>query len=333
MNMFGPEPVHDSEAVLARLQALVAAAHATGAPVVLIRHNGPPGTEGEPGTSGWELHLALNPERAAVVIDKTSDNAFLRTNLSAWLVQNGVRRVVIGGMLTDYCIDSTVRAAHDLGYEVVLAADAHSTAANQVLSAPQIIAHHNIVLSGFAQVRPAAEIDFAAPETGLSIPNLTPGDLAAIQAGLAEWRVYERWLSQGEGAPYWPHTHPSMVADRLHQLWDPAFKLRPRYTDPPPWEMGVARTFIQPLIDTPMFVRKTAVQAVTKAFDHLLQNPRNPLSPHINKLTDDLYSYDARDIRLIYVPHVTTDPDGRERRVIFLLWAAPGVPERNPFAF
>lgn len=332
MNMFGPEPVHDSEAVLARLQTLVAAAHAHGAPVVLIRHNGPPGTEGEPGTPGWELHPALQVEQAAAVIDKTSDNAFLRTNLSAWLLQNGVRRLVIGGMLTDYCIDSTVRAAHDLGYDVVLAADAHSTANNPVLSAPQIIAHHNVVLSGFAEVRPAAEIDFAPAEPGPTIPNLTPGDIAAIQAGLAEWAVYEGWLARGEGQPYWPHTHPARVADTLHQLYDPAFKLRPRYTDPPPWEMGIARTFIQPLQDTPMFVRKAAVQAVTKAFDHLLQNPRNPLSPHINRVADDLYSYDGRDIRLFYVPNVLTDTDGRERRIIFLLWAAPGVPERNPFA-
>ncbi|MEZ4516548.1 MAG: hypothetical protein R3C44_06820 [Chloroflexota bacterium] len=187
-------------------------------------------------------------------------------------------------------------------------------------------------MTGFGDVCTAANVSFEASETTTPIEHLTPGDMAAIQAGLAEWQIYDRWLAQGDAAPYWPYTHPAQVADTLHQLWDPAFKLRDKYTDPPPWEMGISRTFIQPRMDTPMFIRKSAVQTITKAFDHLLQNPRNPLSPHIHQLDGDLYSYDARDIRLIYVPHVITDTNGRERRYIFLLWAAPGIPERNPFA-
>lgn len=332
-HLFTSEPVFESERTGRTLQGLVERARDAQAPVLFIRHDGGQGAADERGTPGWEILADLQPDAGTVTIDKDSDNAFLRTGLAAWLLQNGIGRLVICGMLTEYCVDSTVRAAHDLGYSVILVADGHSTHDSETLSAAQIIAHHNTVLSGFAEVKPAAEVDFASAAATLKISGLTAGDVAAIQAGLVEWQHYERWLAHGDARPYWPHTHPALVSDTLHQLWEPEFKLRGRYTDPPPWEMGIARTFIQPLLDTPMFVRKQAVQAVTKAFDHLLQNPRNPLSPHINHLGDDLYSYDARDIRLFYVPHVTTDVNGRERRYIFLLWAAPGVPERNPFAF
>jgi nicotinamidase-related amidase len=326
---FAPEPIHEAGPVRATLQDLIRRAYDTGAPVLFVRDS----RAGEASHPGAEIPPDLQPERAAAHFDADAGNAFLRSGLAPWLVANGIDRLIVAGFRTEYSVDSTVRAAHGLGYPVVLVANGHSTIDSPILNAAQIIAHHTYVLRAFAAVIPASEIDFATAAPSTPIEGLTPGDAAAIRAGLAEWAVYERWLSQGEGAPYWPHTHPARVADTLHQLWDPAFKLRGRYTDPPPWEMGIARTFIQPLRDTPLFVRKQAVQSVTKAFDHLLQNPRNPLSPHITHLTDNLYSYDARDIRLIYVPHVTTDINGRERRYIFLLWAAPGVPERNPFAF
>ena len=75
---------------------------------------------------------------------------------------------------------------------------------------------HNSVLAAFADVRPAAEIDFqAAPPPVIMAEALTAADLAAIQSGLDEWGVYEQWLRTGEGHPFWPHTHPARISDTL----------------------------------------------------------------------------------------------------------------------
>jgi len=55
-------------------------------------------------------------------------------------------------------VDTTVRRALGLGYGVVLVADAHSTVDNGVLSAAQIIAHHNATLSNITSFGPRARL-------------------------------------------------------------------------------------------------------------------------------------------------------------------------------
>jgi nicotinamidase-related amidase len=336
VNMFEPEPVYQATEVLAILRRLIDKARAAGAPVIFVRHNGAAGEPDEPNTSGWEIHREIAPMAGDVIVDKHEDDAFYQTPLAGILAAQGIRHVVIGGMLTECCIDTTVRRAKSLDYAVTLAADAHSTHPEYhpgSLTAEQVIAHHNNVLTGFASVLPAAEITFESGSLpGFELEAITAADRAAIQSGLAEWPVYERWLSSGEGQPFWPYTHPNRVADSLRALWDPAFRPRDHYLDPPRWEAAVARTFWQPLENIPPAFRKANLQMVKGAIDHLLQNPRNPLSAQIKQLEGDLWLYDSRDLRLFYVPHVTTDRDGRERRYVFLIWLAPGVPVHNPFA-
>jgi len=277
-------------------------------------------------------------------VDKWTPDAFHQTNLAGVLAARGIDRLVLAGMQTEYCIDTTCRRACSQGYQVVLAADAHSTYPD-VLPAEQTIAHHNATLAAFADVQPAAGIAFdTAPALDLPVEALTTADRAGIAAGLAEWSEYDRWLATGHGHPYWPHSHPGRVADALRQLKDPDHQPHSRYGEPPRWEMGLSRSFYTPLENIPPAFRAAAVQSVNKAIDHLLQNPRNPLSPHMRAILDltdrpptvrpgeQLWLYDARDLRLFYIPTLTHDPTGAERRYVFVLWLAPGVPVRNPFA-
>ncbi|MNY71725.1 Isochorismatase family protein [compost metagenome] len=68
--------------------------------------------------------------------------------------------------MTQFCVDTTVRRAVSLGYDVTLVADGHTTADSAHLAHVDIIAHHNETLDGFGagdaevDVRPAAEIFF-----------------------------------------------------------------------------------------------------------------------------------------------------------------------------
>lgn len=162
----GEEAAHGIEGVIDRVNELIAGARAAGAPVLLVQHeeDGGPLAHGAP---GWQLVQGLAVTDADPRLRKTTPNAFHATNLQPWLQQHGITRLVVCGLQTDFCVDTSVRQALPLGYAVALASDAHSTT-DGVISATQVIAHHNRTLRYMThfgpeiQVRPAAEIAFTA---------------------------------------------------------------------------------------------------------------------------------------------------------------------------
>ena len=135
--------------VLPRIGMLIARARARGRPVIYVQHDGSRGHVLEPGSKGWELHPSLRPSADEPVIRKRESDSFFETTLDEELKKRGVTRVVSAGGMTEYCVDTTCRRATSLGYDVTLASDAHLTRDNGVLTAANIIAHHNFVLNDF----------------------------------------------------------------------------------------------------------------------------------------------------------------------------------------
>jgi nicotinamidase-related amidase len=157
-------PVPNGERLLENAEALIRNARQAGTPGVHVRHADGPGHPLERGTAGWEIHPRVAPEEDEPVVDKEIPDWFLGTTLGDELGSRGIERLVLAGMQTEFCVDTTCRRASGLGYEVTLAADAHGTWDTEHLSAAQVVAHHNEVLgSGFADVVPAAEARFGDP--------------------------------------------------------------------------------------------------------------------------------------------------------------------------
>lgn len=154
----GGPPVFEASTVLANIQALLAQARENGVPVIFLQHT-EEGSEFERGSATWLLHPELAVRDDEPVIEKTTPDSFFETNLATVLDRNAIRHLVIAGNQTDFCIDTTCRAAKSRGYQVTLAADAHGTWDSPHLSAAQIKAHHNHVLGMvFAEVLPSAAI-------------------------------------------------------------------------------------------------------------------------------------------------------------------------------
>lgn len=70
---------------------------------------------------------AIKPIGDEIVIPKTSSSVFISTNIHYVLGNLGVRHLIVAGLLTDQCVDSTVRDACDYGYLVTLVTDACAT--------------------------------------------------------------------------------------------------------------------------------------------------------------------------------------------------------------
>jgi len=80
-----------------------------------------------PGTTGADIHRNVEPTSNENVIVKHFPNSFRDTGLYDMLKEKDVKDLVICGMMTHMCIDATVRAAKDLGFNCVLIKDACAT--------------------------------------------------------------------------------------------------------------------------------------------------------------------------------------------------------------
>jgi nicotinamidase-related amidase len=78
-------------------------------------------------TPGCEIHASVKPRADEAVIVKHYPSSFRETDLAERLEQAGVDELVICGSMTHMCIDTTTRAAFDLGYKCHVVADACAT--------------------------------------------------------------------------------------------------------------------------------------------------------------------------------------------------------------
>ncbi|MTD28118.1 cysteine hydrolase family protein [Erwinia sorbitola] len=146
--LHGPQAPHDKARLLHNVSHLMMAARARQVPLFFAQHTGPADSPIAAGSTLWQLAAELPLSDSDRCFSKTRPCCFTATPLLSWLQDAGVKRLVIVGMKTEYCVDTTCRAAADLGFEVVLVSDAHSTTDSAVLTAEQIIAHHNTTLAG-----------------------------------------------------------------------------------------------------------------------------------------------------------------------------------------
>ncbi len=134
-------------------------------PVFHVQHiaSKPGATFFLPNTPGAKIHENVAPMAGETILQKNFPNSFRGTDLLERLKQDEVTRLVVAGMMTHMCIDTTVRAAFDLGFSCELAHDACATKAlsfgSEIVPARQVHISFLSALRGvFANVLSAREI-------------------------------------------------------------------------------------------------------------------------------------------------------------------------------
>ena len=79
------------------------------------------------GSEAWELDKELKPNSSDLIIDKNRYSAFQGTDLDDWLGKNGVEDLIISGVMTNLCCETTARDAFGYDYRVFFVADATAT--------------------------------------------------------------------------------------------------------------------------------------------------------------------------------------------------------------
>ena len=165
-----------------QVQRLVGQARSGGDLVIWVLHGEPgTGTVFDPASGHVRLMTGLIPAAGEPVITKTSHNAFTTTNLQQLLTTRAIRDLVVCGIRTEQCCETTARVASDLGYDVTFVIDATATspiahrdapsdrtvaeilADPRTLSTDDILARTEYALAGrFATISTVAELTGSA---------------------------------------------------------------------------------------------------------------------------------------------------------------------------
>jgi nicotinamidase-related amidase len=109
-------------------RALISAWRATGRPLIHTRHDSvtvdSPLAPGQPGN---DFKAGFAPLSGELVVAKTVNSAFIGTDLEAWLRRAGIRQLILFGIATDMCVSTTARMGANLGFDILIAADACHT--------------------------------------------------------------------------------------------------------------------------------------------------------------------------------------------------------------
>ena len=155
-------------AYVERQQALIDGARSAGIPVVQIFHVSPEGVFSE--ASGFVKTLDPLRIEPDALFRKTRHSALVGSGLDVWLVGQGIHRIIVSGIRTEQCCETTTRHASDLGYAVDFVAEATLTfpmtdAAGRTWSAQEIRARTELVLAGrFARIARVEEALAGAAE-------------------------------------------------------------------------------------------------------------------------------------------------------------------------
>ena len=155
-----------AQSYLQHQNALIEGARARGIPIVRIFHGDGDEVPENPFSivSGFVRPLAgLTDFDAAATFTKHRHSALIDTGLPVWLTQNQIRRILISGIRTEQCCETTARHASDLGWKIDYVLDATLTfdmrqADGQTLHAADIKTRTATVLEGrFARICSVAQ--------------------------------------------------------------------------------------------------------------------------------------------------------------------------------
>ena len=143
-------------AVLANIADLLAACRSTGVEVVYVQHEEAPGPDGVADTEGWEIHDSVRPEPGEKIVRKRFNSAFKDTDLLRHLRSRVISTLILVGIQTEYCVDTTCRVAFEHGFRIIMPEGTNTTYDNGEVPARQIYELYNerIFAGRFAEVIP-----------------------------------------------------------------------------------------------------------------------------------------------------------------------------------
>lgn len=138
------------ESVITHINELVSKARARSVPVIWVQHSD---EELEIDSEKWKIVPELEPREGEAIIQKLFRSSFVETELGSLLESLGIDHLYITGAQTNNCVRHTCHGALELGYDITLISDAHTTSdyewKGHNVNAQDVINEQNDNLSGY----------------------------------------------------------------------------------------------------------------------------------------------------------------------------------------
>lgn len=153
------EKAYNFDNVVGNIQELLKKFREEKQPVVFVQHTGPDGSIISKDAPGWPILDELAPISGESIVHKNYNSGFKKTNLEEVLNKYNAEEVVLVGMQTEYCIDTTLRVGFEKGYKFLIPENTNTTFDNGLISGEEIYKHHNSIFDGrFGKVVPLEDV-------------------------------------------------------------------------------------------------------------------------------------------------------------------------------
>ena len=135
--------LYDAEAFMDRNIRLIEAARKNNVEVIFVQHDAGEGSGFSVGDEDFEIDPRVAPKDGEKVFVKTINSCFGNTDFKAYMEQQEDKRLMVIGLQTNYCIDATVKAAFERGFDVIVPEGTNSTFDNNYMTGETTVAYYN----------------------------------------------------------------------------------------------------------------------------------------------------------------------------------------------
>lgn len=154
------EKPYNEEITLNNIELLIRKCRENNVEVIYVRHDGGKGDELEYGSSGWQIHTKIAPKEGEKIIEKRFNSAFRDTELKDYLYEKEIDTLILEGMQTEYCFDTTCKVAFEYKFNLIIPEEANTTFDNEQMSGKEIYEYYNFKIwkNRFAKVEKVSEV-------------------------------------------------------------------------------------------------------------------------------------------------------------------------------
>lgn len=137
------ENPYNKDNTLSNIEKIIKSCRDNNMEVIYVQHDGGKGDELEAGSKGWQIYDKIAPKEGEKIIAKNFNSSFKDTELKGYLNQKDIDTLILAGMQTEYCIDTTCKVAFEHGFKLIIPEGTNTTFDNEHMSGKDIYEYYN----------------------------------------------------------------------------------------------------------------------------------------------------------------------------------------------